>query len=73
MSKKIDAESVAAPPAADLAAVITIEQFCSDLSLSSQRVELISAFFRVETAAGRVTATVGEFRKGFDDFTNAPV
>lgn len=51
---------------------ISLTEFCTRLSASVKRPELIGAFHSVEKAAGRVSATDAEFRQRYDAFCNAP-
>lgn len=55
------------------AVAISLTEFCTRLSETVKRPELIGAFHSVEKAAGRVSAAQAAFRQRFDDFANAPV
>lgn len=61
------AESVPAPVA------LTLTEFCTRLSKSVRRPELIAAFESVEKRAGRVKDTEANFRARFDTFVNTPI
>lgn len=51
---------------------LTLEEFCSRLSLTDKRVELIGAFAHVETAEGRVKDVESAYAARFADFINQP-
>ncbi len=65
-------EVIQAAPVVQAAPVSTLTEFCARLSSTDNRTELIGAFFRMETAAGRVKATDTEFQKNYSDFCNKP-
>jgi hypothetical protein len=52
---------------------LTLTEFCTLLSQSDKRVELIGAFNFVETKAGHTKDTEANFRKRFTAFINKPV
>lgn len=54
-------------------AEVTLTEFCTALSRSDKRVELIGGFNSVETKAGRLKDTEANFRKRFTAFVNKPV
>lgn len=51
---------------------VSLTEFCTRLSASVKRPELIGAFHSVEKSAGRISATDAEFRRRYDAFCNAP-
>lgn len=51
---------------------LTIDEFCTRLSATDKRVELIGAFHNVESQAGKVKDTEAAFKKRFDDFAIQP-
>lgn len=55
------------------AAELTLNEFCTSLSRTDKRVELIGGFNSVETKAGRLKDTEASFRKRFTAFVNKPV
>lgn len=66
--------AVEAPAQADDKDVsLSITDFCTRLSESVSRPELIGAFAAVEQRAGRVSDTAVKFRARFDAFVNQPV
>lgn len=52
---------------------LSITDFCTRLSESVSRPELIGAFAAVEQRAGRVSDTAAKYRARFDAFVNQPV
>ncbi|MCW5602591.1 hypothetical protein [Nitrosomonas sp.] len=52
--------------------VITVDEFCTRLSATDRRVEMIGAFNHVEKKAGRIKDTEENFRSRFDAFVNQP-
>lgn len=52
---------------------VTLEEFCTRLSKSDKRVELISGFHYTETAAGTVKDAESAFKARFDAFATKPV
>jgi hypothetical protein len=52
---------------------ITLEEFCTRLSMSDKRVELIGGFNYTETAAGRIKDAESDFQARFTAFTTKPV
>lgn len=69
MAKATQAEPVEA--AAEVA--LSLTEFCTRLSETVKRPELIGAFEFRERVAKRNKATEAEFRKRFDEFTKTPV
>lgn len=65
------AAEAAPAPVAD-AFPLTVDEFCSRLSVSDRRVELIGAFHATEKAAGRVKDLESAFRSRFEAFINSP-
>lgn len=65
------ADSVPAPD--DIAAEVTLNEFCTSLSRTDKRVELIGGFASVEAKAGHTKDTEDNFRARFLAFTNKPV
>jgi hypothetical protein len=51
---------------------LTIDEFCTSLSIADRRVEMIGAFNSVEKQAGRVKDTRSAFKNRFQAFINAP-
>lgn len=62
-------EVVAAPPVEQ----VTLNEFCTRLSLSDKRVELIGGFHHQETAKGTIKDAESEFYSRFLAFANKPV
>lgn len=60
-------------PANEPVAEVTLTEFCTALSRSDKRVELIGGFNSVETKAGRLKDTGANFRQRFTAFVNKPV
>ncbi|MFW9606234.1 MAG: hypothetical protein ACMV0I_06760 [Pseudomonas sp.] len=52
---------------------LSIEDFCSDLSLTCKRVELIGAFAHVEMTYGRQRDTESNYQARFEAFVGKPV
>jgi len=70
MAKNETKDAVVAAPTSD---EITIEEFCTRLSRSDRRVELIGAFAFVEKRAGRVKDAESAYQARFTAFVNKPV
>lgn len=51
----------------------SLAEWCSAASATDRRVELLNAFARIETTAGRVKATAAEFADRYAAFANRPV
>lgn len=51
----------------------TLQEFCSRLSLTVNRPELIGAFDYVQRTKGVLLATEAEFKQAFDEFVKKPV
>ncbi|SDY39224.1 hypothetical protein [Nitrosomonas sp. Nm58] len=66
--EKTTAETVQEKPAD----AVTLDEFCTRLSGTDKRVEMIGAFNHVEKKAGRVKDTEESFRSRFDAFINQP-
>jgi hypothetical protein len=49
-----------------------IEEFCANLSATDRRIEMIGAFYRVESAAGRTRALPSEFKDRYSAFLIQP-
>lgn len=64
--------TAATAPAEPAAFPQSIEEFCSHLSLTDARVELIGAFHAVEKRAGRVKDLAEQYLARFEAFINAP-
>lgn len=58
---------------ADVAEHITLEEFCTRLSKSDKRVELIGGFHYTEVAAGSIKDAESEFQSRFTAFVTKPV
>lgn len=52
---------------------ITLDEFCTLLSATDRRVEMIGAFNHVEKKAGRIKDFDENYRSRFDAFANQPV
>lgn len=52
---------------------LTLEEFCTRLSVSDKRVELIGAFAHTEAVAGRSKDTETAYAARYSDFINKPV
>lgn len=50
----------------------TLQEFCSALSTTDRRVEMIGAFHSVERAAGRMRDTATNYQKRFTAFLTQP-
>lgn len=64
-------EQASSPSAA--AEKVTLEEFCTRLSTSDRRVELIGGFHASEAAAGHIKDAESEFHARFNAFVNKPV
>lgn len=62
--------SEAVVPAADS---LTLDEFCTRLSSSDKRVELIGGFYSVEKSAGRIKDLESAFQSRFIAFATKPV
>ena len=51
---------------------LSLQEFCTRLSLTDQRVELISGFEMDERIAGRLKDTDSGYSKRYQDFINRP-
>lgn len=51
---------------------LTLDEFCTRLSSTDKRVEMIAGFHYVEKQAGRVKATEEAFAKRYADFQTIP-
>lgn len=51
---------------------LSLDEFCTRLSGSDRRVEMIGAFFSVEKSAGRTKDTETAYRTRYAAFCNAP-
>jgi hypothetical protein len=63
---------VSAAPAEVQEFPLTIEEFCTRLSATDRRVELIGGFCASEKAANRVKDTESAFQSRYADFINQP-
>lgn len=52
---------------------VTLDEFCTRLSTSDKRVELIGGFHFSEKSAGRIKDAESEFQKRFTAFITKPV
>lgn len=68
MAKTESTQQAETAPELDL----TLDEFCSRLSRTDRRVELIGAFASSERRAGTVKATETEFSARFKAFITAP-
>lgn len=72
-TKGSDAETPAIADAQQQAEFpLPIDEFCARLSLTDKRVELITAFARMESAAGRRKDVHSAYARRFGDFINQP-
>lgn len=62
-----------AAPAEVHAFALTLEEFCQGHSKVERSVELLNAFFALETHAGRTQASESEFRARLAAFAQRPV
>lgn len=67
------AKSAPAADTGEVEAQITLNEFCTQLSQSDKRVELIGGFNATETQAGRIKDTFAGFSERFTAFVNKPV
>jgi hypothetical protein len=75
MAKAAQTEEVAAAPAqiAEPSEFpLTLEEFCSRISTTDKRVELIGAFAHEETRAGRIKGLASEYEARFRAFVTKP-
>ncbi len=56
----------------DVPSVISLDEYCIQLSQVNPRVELISGFHATEVAAGHARDTADAFAARFDIFINQP-
>ena len=74
MSAKEDSKAATAIAVEAVAAVpLTLSEFCSRLSETDRRPELIAGFHLTETAAGRASDIPEAFAARFVEFVNKPV
>lgn len=57
----------------EVAEMVTLDEFCTRLSKSDQRVELIGGFHYTEAAAGHIKDADSAFQNRFTVFVNKPV
>lgn len=69
---KTEKAADAAEPEVSTAEELTLNEFCTRLSITDRRVELIGGFHRAETLAGKVKDTEDAFSARFVEFCNAP-
>jgi hypothetical protein len=67
-----EAASVPAQPVEPAEYPLTLEEFCSRLSATDKRVELIGAFAHAETRAGRNKGLASEYEARFRAFVTKP-
>lgn len=60
-------------PAPDAGEMVTLDEFCSRLSRTVRRVELIGGFYAVEKKAGHLKDTEPVFQAAFDKYRNRPI
>lgn len=58
---------------AEAAPVVTLDEFCSRLSQTDRRVELIAGFHASERSSGRTNGAEADFAARFTAFVNKPV
>lgn len=68
MAKDTDTNVVAEPSEFPL----TLDEFCSRLSSTDKRVELIGGFYATEKATGRIKDIESRYAARFADFINQP-
>lgn len=51
---------------------ITLQEFCTRISVNDKRVELIGAFYTTMLAAGNISATQTEFADKLEQFAKQP-
>lgn len=66
-------EAVVAPAVSRPDVSLTLTDFCTRLSETVRRPELIGAFEHIQKAAGGSRATEAEFRSRFTAFINKPI
>lgn len=59
-------------PAPNNEFVVQLDHFCTDLSATDKRVEMIGAFNTIERQAGRVRDTATAYQSRYEAFCNAP-
>jgi hypothetical protein len=67
-----EAASVPAQPVEPAEYPLTLEEFCSRLSTTDKRVELIGAFAHEEIRAGRIKGLASEYEARFRAFVTKP-
>ncbi len=75
MARAVETEEAAAAPAQITEPgefPLTLEEFCSRLSTTDKRVELIGAFAHDETRAGRIKGLASEYEARFRAFVTKP-
>jgi hypothetical protein len=65
-------ETAKAAPQGDEEIPLSLDEYCTRLSASDRRVELIGAFHSEEAAAGRTVDTAPAYSARFDQFINRP-
>lgn len=70
MAKTTDKTEAVTAPAAEQ---VTLEEFCTRLSVTDKRVEMIGAFNFVEKRAGHVKDTEANYAARYEAFTKKPV
>lgn len=71
--EKTTATSAPAHEAVDAPANVTLQEFCSSLSVHDKRVELIAGFHSDEKREGRLFDTGAAYQKRFETFADRPV
>lgn len=66
------ASEALAPVALDAVSEITLEEFCTRLSMVDKRVELIGAFESTEKASGTIKSQESAFKARFEAFATKP-
>ena len=67
-----EAASVPAQPVEPAEYPLSLEEFCTRLSVTDKRVELIGAFAHEETRAGRTKGLASEYEARFRAFVTKP-
>jgi len=52
---------------------VSLDHFCSELSTTDRRVEMVNSFYRIEQRKGHLSDTVDGFQACFNQFITQPV
>lgn len=72
-STKPAAQSSQDESAVETASEVALREWCASTSQTDRRVEMLNAFFNIETRAGRVKATPDVFAARYTEFANRPL